>query len=56
VRFHGLRLGHHLAERERSRKNLDEDRVHRTDPFDQVQAPNVQMLDRVRPTTPLYVG
>jgi hypothetical protein len=32
VRFHGLRLGHHLAERERSRKNLDEDRVHGTDP------------------------
>jgi hypothetical protein len=33
VRFHRLRLGHDLAERERGRKNLDEYRVHGTDPL-----------------------
>jgi hypothetical protein len=39
VRFHRLRLGHDLAERERGRKNLDEYRVHGTDPLDQPHMP-----------------
>ena len=34
VRLDGLRLSHHLAERKRGGKNLDEDRIHRTHLFD----------------------